>query len=335
MDAATFLDSTAKLNAAPVYVVCGDEGFLKRQVVEALRAQIVGDADDGFALSRHTGDTASYADVMADVETVPFLAPRRLVIVESADGFVSKYRAHLEKYVAKPSPTGTLVLEVKSWPATTRLAKTLSANDTLVCKALTGQQLPGWCIRRFKQEHDKVLTQQAARLLIDLVGNELGLLDQELSKLAAYAGAGKQVDFEDVDKLVGRSRMADTFKIFEWIAADNSGEALRLVDRLFDEGQDALRILGAFSYELRRLTRAFRLSQIGQSLYSALQEVGYPPFAVARAEQLLRHLGRRRADQLFDWLVEADLGMKGGSALTSRQLLERMVVKLAQPATVA
>jgi DNA polymerase-3 subunit delta len=335
MDAATFLDQPSKGTPPHIYVVCGDEPFLKRQVLGVLRERIVGEADEGFALSRHEGDSATYAAVMADVETVPFLAPRRLVIVEGADDFVSKYRGCLEKFVGRGCPTGTLVLEVKSWPSNTRLAKMVDANSTIVCKSLTGQQLPGWCVRRFKSEHGKVLTQQAAKLLIELVGDELGILDQELIKLASYAGSNPTVDFEDVDKLVGQSRMADTFKIFEFIAAGNAKDALRHLSRLFDQGDDVHRIFGGISYELRRLARAFRLSQLGQSLYSALQEVGYPPFAIARAEQLLRHLGRRRANTLFDWLLEADQGMKGGSALLPRQVLERMVVRLVQPASAA
>jgi DNA polymerase-3 subunit delta len=331
MDVATFLDQPQKGPPPHIYVVCGDEPFLKRQVLGVLRERNVGEADEGFALSRHEGDSATYAAVISDVETVPFLAPRRLVIVDGADDFVSKYRGHLEKFVNRGCPTGTLVLEVKSWPSNTKLSKMVAADSTIVCKSLTGQQLPGWCVRRFKAEHGKVLTQQAARLLIELVGGELGILDQELIKLASYAGSSATVDFEDVDKLVGRSRMADTFKIFEWIAAGNAREALRHLDRLFDQGDDVHRIFGALSYELRRLARAYRLSQQGQSLYSALQEVGYPPFAIGRAEQLLRHLGRRRADSLFDWLLEADLGMKGGSALMPRQVLERMVVRLVEP----
>jgi hypothetical protein len=36
-------------------------------------------------------------------------------------------------------------------------------------------------------------------------------------------------------------------------------------------------------------------------------------------------------DRLYDWLLEADLGMKGGSALPPRTLLERLVLRLALP----
>jgi DNA polymerase-3 subunit delta len=328
MDALTFLERATDTAVRPIYVVFGEEAFLKRQILASLRHSILGDGDDAFALSTHTGERATLADVMADVETLPFLAPRRLVVVEQADEFVSTYRAQLEKYLAKPARSGILVLEVKSWPANTRLAKLLDDKAVIQCKPLTGQQIPSWCVRRIKHEHDKTLSTQAAKLLLELVGNDLGLLDQELAKLACYAGQAKKIEFEDVDDLVGRHRMADAFRIFDSVADSKPAEALRILDRLFEQGEDAFRIEGAFSYELRCLARGYRLHRQGQSLHSALEDGGYRPFAVRRGEQLLRHLGRQRADHLYDWLLEVDQGMKGGSVLTPRQLVERMLVGL-------
>ena len=62
----------------------------------------------------------------------------------------------------------------------------------------------------------------------------------------------------------------------------------------------------------------------------ACMEAGVPPFAQKSTEQQLRHLGRGRVNQLYDWLVETDLGLKGSSQLPPRTLLERLVVRLAQ-----
>jgi DNA polymerase-3 subunit delta len=44
----------------------------------------------------------------------------------------------------------------------------------------------------------------------------------------------------------------------------------------------------------------------------------------------LRHLGRPRAERLYDWLLEMNMGMRGGSTLSERTLLERFVVRLAR-----
>ena len=82
--------------------------------------------------------------------------------------------------------------------------------------------------------------------------------------------------------------------------------------------------------QLRRLTQAARLAGQGEALGEALERAGVPPFGRRNAEQQLRHLGRRRLDLMYDWLLETDLGLKGSSQLPPRTLLERLVVQLAR-----
>jgi DNA polymerase-3 subunit delta len=224
-----------------------------------------------------------------------------------------------------------LVLNVKSWPSTTRLYKLIGTTGAIDCKAPKAQTLPAWCSAWAQKEYGKQLVTAAAQLLVELVGNDMGQLDQELAKLAIYAGEAKRIDAADVDQLVGRSRAAETFKIFDAIGNGRTAEALAILDRLFDQGAEPLAILGAFSWQLRRLAQAARLCQQGRSLATALEEVGLRSYFQRGYEQQLRHLGRRRTDRLYDWLLEADLGLKGSSQLPPKTLLERLIVQLARP----
>jgi DNA polymerase-3 subunit delta len=91
-------------------------------------------------------------------------------------------------------------------------------------------------------------------------------------------------------------------------------------------------MLGAFSMQLRRLAQAARLVIQGRPMGAALAQAGVPPFAIQGCEQQLKHLTRKRTSQLFDWLLETDLGLKGGSQLPERVVLERLVVRLARKA---
>src|SRR5207244_13262735 len=68
-----------------------------------------------------------------------------------------------------------------------------------------------------------------------------------------------------------------------------------------------------FRSQLRRLAQIARRQEQGQPLSAAMSEAGVPPFAQKSTEQQLRHLGRGRVNQLYDWLVETDLGLKGSS----------------------
>jgi len=332
MDSLAFL-ARAPAKVLPLYVVYGDESFLKRQVIHAIKQRALGVEADDSALSTYAGETADFAAIFDELETAPFFTPRRLVIVEEADSFVTANRTLLEKKAPGPWPaTSTLVLEVKSWPANTRLAKMVADAPAIACKSPPPYKLPEWCVRWAAEKHGQKLAMQAAQLLVDLVGPEMGLLDQEILKLATYVGDKKKIEIADVDVLVGQSRGENTWKIFEAISQGQAGTALTILDRLFDQGEEPFRMVGAFNMQLRRLAQAARLAVQGMSLTAALEQAGVPPFAIRGAEQQLRHLGRARALRLYDWLLEANLGLRGG-ALPERTLLERLVVRLASKAS--
>lgn len=335
MEALTFLDRLAKAKPLPFYVLHGDEPFLERRVTLALRTLLLGPNDDGFGVSTHPGDNATWAAVMDDVKTLPMLSPRKLVVVEQADPFVSRERARLEKFVSE-LPTGevkgVLVLSVQTWAATTKLAKMTPDANTIVCKTPSSHTLPQWCVNWCASHHGKQLAAQAAKLLVDLVGPEMGLLDVEMEKLSVYVGSAPKIESRDVDQLVGRSRTESTWEIFNLIGQGKTAEALAYLSRLLDQGEEPMKLLGAFSATLRRVAKAARLSAQGVALPESMDRAGVPKFPAARQadEQLMRHLGRRRLDRLYDWLLETDSGMKGGSALPPPVLLERLVVRLAR-----
>src|SRR5262245_35446776 len=102
MEALTFVEKLSKAKPRPVYVLAGDEDFLKRQALSAIQSHLLGEADPAFAVSFFPGDRAEWPAVRGDLETLPFLSPVRIVAIEQADPFVSKYRQVLEKYVAEP-----------------------------------------------------------------------------------------------------------------------------------------------------------------------------------------------------------------------------------------
>jgi DNA polymerase-3 subunit delta len=329
MDAIDFLGKTRRGVPQPVYVLTGDEEFLKLQVRAALTPYLLDDADPSFALTAYAGDQADWSTIRGELQTLPFLAPRRVVIIEQADDFVSERRSQLEKYVSQPSP-GVMILDVRSWPSNTKLARAIPDAATIVCKAPKPAQLPAWCIQRANTAYGKKLAESAARLLTDLIEPSLGVLDQELAKLAVYVGSAAAISTNDVDALVGRSRGAETFKIFDAIGQGKAAEALAMLQQLLADGEHPIKLLGAFSWQLRKLAKAGRLMHDGMSMAQALSDVG-AQFNMASWQQQIKHLGRRRLEKLYDWLIEVDLGMKGSSPLDEGAQLERLLVRLARP----
>ena len=65
------------------------------------------------------------------------------------------------------------------------------------------------------------------------------------------------------------------------------------------------------------------------ALRDTLQQAGIKPFVLKKAERQLKLLGRRRGAQLYRWLLQADLDLKGESSMPPRLILERLIVRLA------
>jgi DNA polymerase-3 subunit delta len=337
MDALAFLKAKAT-KPQPVYALVGDEDFLKRQARERIIAATLGDDDPEFAVSIYAGDKLDFSTARNDLETAPFLAPCRVVVVENADTFVTNFRAELEAYVTRPSSVGVLVLDVKTFPENTKLAKALPDAAKVVCKepkAYDAYKLKPWCVEWAKATYKKKLAPDAAELLLELVGVSMGLLDREVSKLAVAVGARPEIAAEDVERFVGRSKAADVFRILDAIGDAKPGEALSILEELFSEGTDPMGVLGPLTASLRKLAMVGRLvREEKMPLGPAMDAAGVPKWEKIRVgtERQLRYLTHRRLEKLTDWLVEINLGLKGGNPLPERVQVERLIVMLARPA---
>ena len=342
LPALDYLAKPAKYPPAPICVVFGDESFLKRQVLAHIRQNVLGDKESEFSLTVFQGDDAEPRQIVDELATVAlFGGGKRLVIVEEADNFVSKNRSSLEDYAARPKSTGVLVLEVKTWPSTTRLFKTLAESGLQIeCKTPGEAGLLKWVTASSAHRHGTTIDSAAAERLLELVGPEMGLLDQEVSKLALLADPGKPISADLVEDVVGGWRTKTAWEMLDAAADGNAREALVQLDRLLTSGENPIALLGQIGSTLRRFAAASRLIAQAEAtgkrlaLKQALEAAGFKswPAAMQKAERQLRQLGRGRAGQLYGWLLDADLALKGTSSAPARArlVLEELIVRMSR-----
>jgi len=344
LHAVDYLAKPEKHPPPPVCVVFGDEPFLRRQSVLSLRAAVLGGGDADFSYATFEGGKALWRDVLEELTTVAmFGGGKRMVVVDEADDFVSRFRTQLEDYVAGPAAGGVLVLELRSFPANTRLYKAVAAEGLLIDgNCPSAGRLTRWLSTWAEQTHRIRLTQAAAGMLVEMVGPEMGLLDQELAKLALTGEPGAQsaarkITPDVVARSVGGWRAKTAWEMIDAALAGNVREAMLQLDRLLAAGESPIGVLGQISASLRRLAAATRLVLQAESagwrvaLRGALEQAGIRPFVLKKAEQQLCRLGRERGKQLYRWLLRADLDLKGASAVPPRLILERLIVRLAAP----
>lgn len=343
MPAVHALDFLAEKTHAPAQACCvlfGDEPFLKGLALAEVRQMVLGDGEAEFALTRFDGRNAEWRSVADELFTAGlFGGGRRLVVVDDADDFVSDHRAQLEETTARVNRTGTLVLIVQSWPGNTRLAKQVAASGLAIeCKSPPPARLVKWLSTLARDRHDARLERDAAETLLEIVGPELGLLDQELAKLAAAAN-GQPITAERVQQLVGGWRAKTAWDMLDAAVEGRTGQALIELDRLLLSGENPIAIMGQIGATLRRFAAATRFIELTEAsggranLRQALEMAGIKSFVVQKSEGQLRKLGRERAGQIYTWLLEADLALKGQSSAPARArtVLEQLVVRLGAP----
>ena len=327
----------------PLAAVYGDDDYLRREVLLRLRG---GDSAAFFA-----GKEADWRDVHNALTTMSLFGDdAQVVVVEEADTFVTANRDKLENWVSNPHGSRSLVLEVKTWPKTTRLAKATDkvglAVDCGVPTDNKGGRLSKfttaakkWLSQRAKQVHQCELDRTACDRLFDLLPLSLGLMDQEVAKLSLMSDTGV-VDLQLVEANVGDWRTRQTWDMIDAMVEGRAAEAMRQLDRLLAAGEEPIPILAQVAYTLRKFATASRLVEqteaSGRRVYlpQVLLEAGFWKNKVDDATRQLKSIGRPRAVQLSRWLLEMDLAMKGhnSGADQARLELERLIARLSEEA---
>lgn len=311
----------------PVYVVHGPDRYLRRQWIDRIVRQVLGDPPQRIARSDFEEPQADLAEVLDELRTAPFLGQHRLVVLHEADRFIQQHRQSLERYLQQPSPTGVLLLICQSWPGHTRLARLVRQIGTAIdCKPPTGPQLPAWLIAHARQQHRKRLQPDAARLLIELSGNELAVLCSELDKLALYVGQRQVIGCDDVASLTGRSRPERVFGIVDAVAEGDPAAALRLWQQVLATDRDApFRAIAGLAWAVRKLLQARQAYEAGSSVQQAARMAGLRGQPQAIRARLKSFTAAQLAEQLSK-LHHADLAAKTG--LGSVQMaVEKFIVE--------
>jgi DNA polymerase-3 subunit delta len=274
--------TAARKSPPPLIVIHGEDDLQKtRALADVLDTLLPPEVDRSLALTTYDGTRPddqggpTPAAVFEDLATLPFLADRRVVIIRDADGFIRSYREKLENYVAKPSPTAVLVLECRSFPVHTRLAKGAKAvgGQVVSCAKLKGRDVHDFVVTEARR-HDKRINADAARRLVDLVGPEAGALASEVEKLALYVGDRPTIDGQAVETLVGQSREEKIFAVMDAAALGRLPDALRLWHQTLTTDPDApFRALGGVAYVLRRWLSAHQLHTEGLPLSAIAPKV--------------------------------------------------------------
>lgn len=286
----------------PVYALVGADLFLQLDKLAELLRQ------GGQDVQRIDvdGEVAQLGDVLDELRSFAMFGGAKVVIVRNADTFITRYREQLEEYISKPSPGSTLVLRVNTLPANQRIYK-VTAKVGQVFDCNPPKDITSWVVQRAKSAHDLTVKPDAARVLFDLVGDDLGRLDNELAKLALQTESpSAAVDASAIQRTVAFQREQEIYEMTSALAVGDIKEAVRRWRTLTQLDTSAeFRAVTWLSMWLEDL-RAFLASPQGFKNFWRYKE---------RFDQFKRNanaLGVAGVARLIDLLADVDLRSKSG-----------------------
>lgn len=247
----------------PIYYLTGEEETLKEEFIENLLNAALDPTVRDFNLDVRQASELSVEDFHTLVETVPVLAPRRLVVIKGIEQWRrnSKLWENLYRYVERPSRTTVLVLtQAGGERPDPRLVRSTAH---LELEPLCGEELAAWVERR-ATDLGLRLERSAIDHLLAVVGSDLAQLKVELYKLAAAFGSERTIGEDDVSHLVG-VRRGET--VDDWCRAAISRDTTRAVELidvvLTQAGVSGVRMVTALGQDLLGLRLARSLLERG------------------------------------------------------------------------
>jgi DNA polymerase-3 subunit delta len=309
-----------------IYVIAGKDEFLVNTECEKLLSQLLEPGQRAMGLFSPEPDTVSAAEIFDELQTLPLFSPKRVVLLRGADDFISANRSLLEKYFDNPSKCGILVLTVKTWLKTTKLAKKLPPAGLINVGLLKGRRLTQYLTTYAKSEHSKVLLQPTAEVLIELVGDEPARLCSELDKLAVYAGDEKTLTINHLEAIIGHNRLFDAFAIIDAMTAGRKAQALERLRRTLSTQTDAsYQLVGAFAFHFRRMFKAAALLEKGRTISEIAFEVRIWYQKDAFFERI-RKLGLNKIALILEKLAQTDYEIKTGQ-IRAEAAIEQLVLE--------
>ena len=191
----------------------------------------------------------------------------------------------------------------------------------------TGEGLARWIRNRVGEKGSRI-TPGAIRLLTSLTGTSLWMLDNDLEKLALYAG-NRAIEESDVRLLVSQSREASIFSAVDALLEGRAPVAMRLIHRLREDGAELPYIVSMTARQLRLVTLAKELMDRREGEKAIKDRLGINhDFALKRTMEQARKHSWNSLEWLYKKLLEADLAVKQGR-MNQDLALELMVTEAA------
>jgi len=309
-----------------VFFLWGEDEFRKQEAARALVELHLDASTRDFNYDPVRGGEVELETLASLLATPPMMAPWRVVLIREAEALAQSSRAReLITDLLESPPEGLAVVLVTSIPQGSRAKfyrELKKGARSIEFPEISANDVPGWILARVGERHGLEIEEEAARALGAAVGTELGVLAQEIDKLASLVEEGETITLSHVEAGGTRLPEQDRWRWFDLVGERRFSEALEGLGVLLDQGESGVGLtIGLGTHLLRVGTaaaggrkaveellpahlRGWLAPKIaGQAKAWEAEEVEEALMGLRRADRLLKSSGFDDALVLEEWLL--------------------------------
>ena len=278
------------------------------------------------------GNIVTIEELLTSLSTVPFMADRRLVVVEGLLNRLGGSKKDLGEWLNFPDllkdlpPTANLLLiEREPIPSNKLLSTILRLGQVEKFSPLRHRDLLDWINARCSKLGLEI-ERTAVALIADSVGSELRVIDSELNKIKTYS-RGRLITREDITLMVPYVRQQNVFRVVDSVIEGRTRDALNASSMLIGLGESPSGIVRMIERQLRflilakhLLSRKIPTGDIGKHINLS----GYP---LQKTLEMERKISQVRIMSMHDNLLKSNIRVREGK-LTEQESFDLLISEL-------
>lgn len=309
----------------PVYLLHGEEDYLKKQYGKKLK-QALSSEGDTMNTGIFEGKQINPEELIDLAETLPFFAEHRLILVENS-GFFKSSCDKLADYMKQIAPAACFVFVEDEVDKRSKMYKAVKgAGRAVEFPRQKEDLLTRWILTRLKRENKKI-TQPVMQLFLETAGTDMENIDKELEKLFCYTLGRDVITEEDVKAVCVGQTDGRIFDMVNHIAEQRQKQALELYYDLLALKEPPMRILFLVARQFQNLLLAKELRSQGYDSRAISARLGIPEFAARKHLAQSGHFTPKQLKKAVSDCVQAEEDVKTGN-MNDRMAVEVLIVRL-------
>lgn len=305
-----------------LYVFYGTETFLIQEKVDKLIKKLIPLEERDLNVIYFDLTTIPIEEIVQEAEILPFASEHKLIIVKNSLLFTGRkgYKSvehdvnSLETYLDNPVDYSTIIFWVpyNKLDERRKIVKKIKKKGTVqVFEQLSDYTLIEW-VKKTAENHDAIINEDAAKLLIQIVGKDLQMLNQEINKMAIYVESKGTINIDVVNALTVRKLEDNIFMLIELVANLEFDRAFQMFYDLMKNKEEPIKMVALFARQFRLMLHAKEFQRIGYSERQIAEQLRAHPYAIKIALQQSRRFSEEHLKEIMNKLSNVDYQIKSG-----------------------